>query len=439
MTTTMKRLAGALLLLTLSLSTAHANWDPPTLIANGGGISPGRSALVAVGSDTLHYVYGSQRTGKPEIYYRRSVDGGRSWEPARQLTDETSPRRFGRRFSIAADGDNVYAVWSEFHSPDDGRLQSLWMARSTDAGVSWTEQTPMNPDPLEWTDHGALSASGPYVHIVWNGTTLGSGEYRVNYRRSTDFGATWSDTRVLGYGLAPNPALTGAGSVLHLTWNSWVNGADSVFHCYRRSEDNGETWGDSTWLAADPYEPSSTSINIYENTHLALSGSNAYFVWSSDQDNRSTGYYTDLYLRASTDKGKTWGPARRITNYQDDTASGNVAADPWLAVTESGLHLVWDNLWDVVSYDFGQFSNQIKHLQSTDGGLTWGEEISLSEPQANNYPYGYPQIIAAGDDLHAIWRDAEAGGVLHRLNPGGSSSVEPSAVDTPPAKWLLLR
>lgn len=437
MATGMKRLAGALLLLALSLSTAQANWDPPTLIGNGGALWPGRPVMVAVGPDTLHYIYGSQRTGKPEIYYRRSIDGGRSWGAVRRLTDETSPRRFGRRFSIAADRDNVYAVWSEFHSPDDGRLQSLWMVRSTDAGDSWTEQTPMNPDPLEWTDHGAVSASGRYVHVVWS-SPPDSGETRVDYRRSTDFGATWSDTRVLGYGFAPNPGLTGAGSVLHLTWNSWVNGADSVFHCYRRSEDNGETWGDSTWLAADPFDPSSTSISIYENTHLALSGSNAYIVWSSDQDNRSTGYYTDIYIRASTDEGKTWGPAERITNYQDDTASGNVAADPWLVVTDNGLHLVWDNLWDVLSYDFGRFNNQVKYLQSSDGGVTWGEEVFLSEPQANNYPYSYPQIIAVGEDLHAIWQDAGAAGVLHRLNPGGSSSVWPSATDPVSDRYLLL-
>ena len=437
MATAMKRITGTLLLLTLSLSTAHANWDPPTMLADRGGIYPGRPAMVAVGSDTLHYVYGSQRTGKPEIFYRRSIDRGRSWGPDQQLTDETSPRRFGRSVTIAADRENVYALWSEFHNPDDGRLQSLWMARSSDGGVTWTEQAPMNPDPLEWTDHGAVAASGQYVHVLWS-TTPAGGERLVNYRRSTDHGATWSDQHVLGYGYSAAPAITAAGPVLHLTWNSWARGADSVFHCYRRSEDNGETWGDSTWLAADPFDPSSTSINIYENTHLALSGSDAYFVWSSDQDSRSTGYYTDLYLRVSTDEGKTWGPTRRITNYQDDTASGNVAADPRIAVSGTSLHIVWDNVRDVVSYDFGQFNNEVKYLLSADGGETWGEEVSLSEPQANNYPYGYPQIIAAGDDLHAIWRDAEAAGILHRINPGGSSSVTPPAIDRPAGEWLLL-
>jgi hypothetical protein len=296
----------------------------------------------------------------------------------------------------------------------------------------------MNPDSLELADHGAVVASGQYVHVIWHGTIQGSGQNHVKYRRSTDFGATWSDPRSLGSGSLPSPKLTGSGSNLHLTWNSWLRGPDSVYHCYRRSDDNGETWGDSISLAADPYDPSSTSINIYESTHLAVSGPNAYFVWSSDQDNRSTGYYTDLYLRVSPDEGRTWGPPERITNYQVDTAAGNVATLPWIALSGTGMHIVWDNVWDVVSYDFGSFRNQVKYLQSLDGGESWGEEISLSEQHYGNYPYGYPQIVAAGEDLHTIWRDAEAEGVLHRVNPGGSSSVTQSADDRH-GDLLLLR
>ena len=62
-----------------------------------------------------------------DVYLRRSIDGGASWEPALRLSSVTSrsvtPFQFGDYQSVAAEGGNVYAAWADYRqSPAEGEI-----------------------------------------------------------------------------------------------------------------------------------------------------------------------------------------------------------------------------------------------------------------------------------------------------------------------------
>ncbi len=95
------------------------------------------------------------------IYYRRSIDGGRTWEPVQSLS--TAP--YCQDVVFWADSQRVYAVWNDCRengSPDF----ALYMRYSHDNGATWsTEQEIVDKiDPARRPD---LYGQGDLVYLVW--------------------------------------------------------------------------------------------------------------------------------------------------------------------------------------------------------------------------------------------------------------------------------
>jgi hypothetical protein len=88
---------------------------------------------VAVGGgSTLHVVWYDDRDGTSQVYYKRSLDGGATWEGDRRLIADTTATRFNP--AVAASGDTVYASWHEVRA-DGGYYVAV--ARSLDGGTTW--------------------------------------------------------------------------------------------------------------------------------------------------------------------------------------------------------------------------------------------------------------------------------------------------------------
>ena len=71
-------------------------------------------SIAADGSGGVHAVWYDARDGSPRIYYKRSADNGRSWDPETRLSESAGPDEHP---AIAISGRNVYVVW---HGIRDG-------------------------------------------------------------------------------------------------------------------------------------------------------------------------------------------------------------------------------------------------------------------------------------------------------------------------------
>ena len=98
-----------------------------------------RGPKLALGRDgSIHVVWGDRWSPGAKCYgrYARSIDGGKSFEPAKQ----TSPMPGIDGPTIAADGEgNVLVFWHVFDPPQKEVPQGHWMylSRSTDNGATF--------------------------------------------------------------------------------------------------------------------------------------------------------------------------------------------------------------------------------------------------------------------------------------------------------------
>ncbi len=97
----------------------------------------------------------------------------------------------------------------------------------------------------------------------------------------------------------------------------------------------------------------------------------------------------EIYYLRSTDEGLTWGGEMRLT---DDTAK---SWTPAIAVADSFLHLVWFDTRD------GQ-NGEIYYRRSTDNGLSWRDAVRISFDTARSE---FPCVAAEGEDVIVVWRD----------------------------------
>ncbi len=114
----------------------------------------------------------------------------------------------------------------------------------------------------------------------------------------------------LSYNFARSIAVDGLGRV-HVVWYDARDGNEQVY--YKRSVDEGATWGPDTRLSdsttrmsTDPIQPA-----------IAVSGLNVYVVWHEVRRGKP-----DVYLRRSLDGGLTWQSVDRVSNGNGSSASG---------------------------------------------------------------------------------------------------------------------
>ena len=167
----------------LFILPAYADWTAAKRLTWNSGDS--MNPDLAVDSEfNFHVVWYDKTPGPSEIYYRRSTDLGISWSPMKRLTwtagDSYDP-------DIAIDSsDALHVVWHDY-TPG---LPDIYYRRSADGGLTWS-----TTQRLTWTSGWsynpaiAIDSSGA-LYVVWSEEVPGTIE--VYYRKSTNGGTTWS-------------------------------------------------------------------------------------------------------------------------------------------------------------------------------------------------------------------------------------------------------
>src|SRR5688572_28953453 len=138
----------------------------------------------------LVVVWADERRGGKvfDIYSRHSPDGGGTWGPEQllsQFPEKLMSDAFARPRLIGDGQDRYWAVWMGIKN---GR-SSIYMNRSTDGGVKWTEPVPLTGQSQSVFGH-SLHRAGERMLLVWQ--DVRTGRDRLYAVTSSDAGATWT-------------------------------------------------------------------------------------------------------------------------------------------------------------------------------------------------------------------------------------------------------
>lgn len=203
-----------------------ATWEPARAIYDPGNNAQTIGNLIVVTSDgTLVNVFTRIAGGRSEVMAIRSTDRGVNWSAPIKVADLLAvgtrdpelPSRTVRDGSIlaqAAAGPNnaIYVVWQDARG-SGGRIDAILLAKSTDAGLTWSAPARINRDPTvaAFTPQVAVRDDGLVAvsHYDLRSNTADSATLPTDawLLRSSDGGANWNETRLASpfdLALAPN-------------------------------------------------------------------------------------------------------------------------------------------------------------------------------------------------------------------------------------------
>jgi len=175
-------------------------------------------------SNGIHVVWFDYTPGNSEIFYRKSADGGTTWSPAKRLT-YTSGGSAEPAMAIDSN-DTIHVVWEDYtHLPE------IYYKKSTDGGETWSLAK-----RITWTfDSYYAAIAVDYsnnLHLVWTDGN-GSENYEIYYEKSTDEGATWISARRLSWksGRSYRPVLgLDANKTVHVVWQDNSPGNYEIYY-----------------------------------------------------------------------------------------------------------------------------------------------------------------------------------------------------------------
>jgi hypothetical protein len=232
-----------------------STWFTKRLTYNSGGST--ESAIAVDSSNTIHVVWKDETPGNFEIYYKKSTNGGLTWDGTKRLTWTT----WGSNLPVIAvdSSNNIHVVWAD--------LTVIYYMRSNDGGLNWTTKR------LSWGSGYSYSPSisvdsSDNIHVVWNDDTSGNNE--IYFKKSTDGGVTWIGSKRLTWnsGLSIDAAIAvDSSNNVHVVWQDYSSVNYEIY--YRRSTNGGITWDGVrrlTWNSGTSHTPAiaaDSNINIH--------------------------------------------------------------------------------------------------------------------------------------------------------------------------------
>ena len=218
---------------------------------------------IAVDGSSIYVVWEDYTPLYPDIYFKRSEDGGVTWKTTRNLSNTAA---YSNTPAIAVDGLNVYLVWQD-NTP--GNFE-IYFKKSVDGGVTWTT-TKRLTNNAGVSISPAIAVDGTNIYVVWDDDTPGNSE--IYFKKAGDGGAIWTANKRLTKNLGDSkfPSIAADGSNISMVWHDDTPGNYEIY--FKRSVDGGATWTTNKRLTTNELGSMFPAI--------AADGSNVYIVWQN--------------------------------------------------------------------------------------------------------------------------------------------------------------
>lgn len=335
------------------------------------------TSWISVVGDTVHAMFHGG-SFDPKLYYRRSTDNGKNWQPQVIIIGDSVRVQSSKR-PFTASGAHVYAVWENINA--SGVTTSIKIRRSTNGGGTWLENQIIAVPPLvSATPMVAAVGSQAYVTII---RTV-SGIWQYFLTSSENAGETWEPLRQI---TAVQQSHSHLGDIL-----ATRERLDLVFErgvppsgreiAYMSSSDSGRTWSSEEVISTvDDYQ-------AWEPRLAADDEGNVYVCWQDAKYGTVGGFAGTLLMRRSTDNGATWLPEQRISSIASAERST-------LTATSNNLYAAW---WDNRS---GNLTPRVYARGSADFGTTWCDEHLVGDPTLVS---SHPNLASEDGHVHLSLR-----------------------------------
>lgn len=185
-----------------------------------------------------------------QVFFRRSADEGRSFEPT-QVLDEGKEASADARLGTLALGVSV--VWRE----GSGCRSEIAFRRSITRGASFEPILNLSGSPLASLDP-LIDVRDRYVYVLWKEKQADGTD--IFFSRSMDGGVTFDVPRNVSEspGKSGQYALSSSGDLVRMVWRDQSTGGGDIF--YRSSINRGASFGDVENLSQSPEKSSSPAI-----------------------------------------------------------------------------------------------------------------------------------------------------------------------------------
>lgn len=296
------------------------------------------------------------------------------WQADIRLTNDVSSSytSYNNADCIAVSGAFVHIVWRD----DRNSVDQIYYKRSTDGGDSWGTDTRITFSSAA-CQYPSIAVSDAIVHIVWYDQRDGNNE--IYYKRSNDNGETWgSDVRLTNNSsYSAFPSIIVSGSIVHIVWFDNRDANDEIY--YKRSTDGGNNWGADTRL--------SNSLGLSQFPCISAFGSKLIVVWEDNRDGNS-----EIYFKGSNDSGLNWNADARLTN------NLSISASPSVNISSNRIFVAWN--------DDRDGNTEIYYKISTNSGVNWQSDVRLTNNPSSSL---YPAVESSGSIIHITWQDLRDG------------------------------
>jgi hypothetical protein len=258
--------------------------------------------------------------------------------------------------------------------------------------------------------HPRAAVSDNYIYVVWTDNNSSQGNGEINFRRSSDNGASFQAAENLSNNLgnSTNAIVAAHKNNVYVIWTDDTIGNTDIY--FRKSSDYGNNFNRTINLSSN----NGSSLS----PQLAVSDNHVYIVWSDDTRGNN-----DIDLKASHDYGNTFNRTRPISR---TTAS---SLSPQLAVSDNHVYIVWteaisQGTWRSNGHSTNISNSDIDLKASHDYGNTFNRTSPISRTNASSLS---PQLAVSDNHVYIVWTEAisqDSSDVYFRKSSDNATTLE---------------
>ena len=340
------------------------------------------------------------------LVHRTSQNNGMTWSAASTVAPASVnyPMQYGGLFAV---GDTVYLLTA---AGDMGpSSQPLDFRKSTNNGATWS-------NPIRITRKGQeirranIAVSGDIVHVF--GGQSGAGGYGTGifYFRSTNGGVSWEPGVRLYAEADASARMAVDGTTVHVSFGAMLStNSFGGRTSYMLSTNSGASWSQPIFIGEN-----SAETDVQARQQIVAADGHVLSMWQRERPFTGGPLPTErLGYNRSTDAGLTWSGLKILPGDKILPSDTGIVRDHhqvWI-VPGGGLHVAWAH------GPPGEASTPMGYIFSPDYGATWmAPEIAIKAP-AGSLPYG---IVADDNWVHIL---AEPGVYVRRRVPPVFNSI----------------